>query len=115
MKSLILAAALLTGSAAIAQETPAAHPVALPHPEATDLLIQPDNSNPERDARGIVVISDPATAPVGFNQPPAVGGPLVDASQRPMPGPATESYKACSRTVTDNCVQTYERGRSPQG
>ena len=27
--------------------------------------------------------------------------------------PADASYPACSRTVTDNCVQTYERGRSP--
>ena len=42
-----------------------------------------------------------------------VGGPLVDASQRPTPQPATESYPPCSRTVTDNCVQTYERRPQP--
>ena len=73
--------------------------------------VAPSNADPEHDARGIAVISDPATVPTGFNSPPGMGGPLVDASQNAAPQPATESYPACSRTVTDNCVQTYERGR----
>ena len=79
-------------------------------------VVAPDNSAPERDARGIPVISDPAVAPPGFNQPAGMngmGGPLVDASQPPAPQPATQSYPPCSRTVTDHCVRTYERGRSP--
>ena len=73
--------------------------------------VAPSNADPEHDARGIAVISDPATVPAGFNNGPAVGGPMVDASLSATPQPATESYPACSRTVTDNCVQTYERGR----
>jgi len=108
MKFLLLAAALLSGSAAHAQST-----APVPN-DAGAQTVAPGNDNPERDARGIAVISDPATAPAGFNQAPAVGGTGADASQRPAPQPATETYRACSRTVTDNCVQTYERGRSPQ-
>ena len=73
--------------------------------------VAPSNADPEHDARGIAVISDPATVPAGFNSPPGMGGPLVDASQNAAPQPATDAYPACSRTVTDNCVQTYERGR----
>ncbi|MGQ0589318.1 MAG: hypothetical protein ACT4N8_07290 [Sphingosinicella sp.] len=106
MKSINLAAALLTSGAAIAQTTaPADQP---------GQTVAPGNSAPERDARGIPVISDPATAPPGFNEPPQVGGTGAPANARPAPQPATEDYPVCSRTVTDNCVQAYERGRSPQ-
>lgn len=76
--------------------------VASAMPAASGPVIQPGNNNPEEDARGISVISDPAFVPVGWNgvAATAVGGPVeADASHPP-----------CSRTVTDNCVQTYERG-----
>ena len=95
MKTVLFATAILFAGAAAAQTS------------------QPSNANPERDARGIPVISDPASVPAGFNAPPGMGGPMVDASSPPAPQPATEDYPACSRTVTDNCVQTYERGRRP--
>ena len=43
------------------------------------------------------------------------GGPLVDPADTAAAGePAATpdaSYPACTRTVTDNCVQTYERRR----
>jgi hypothetical protein len=110
MKSMILAAALLCGTAAVAQDAMQTDSVTVPAAEQT---VAPGNTAPERDARGIPVISDPATSPAGFNQPAGmngVGGPLVDASQPPAPQPATQDYPACSRTVTDHCVQTYERG-----
>jgi hypothetical protein len=129
MRTALFAAALLLGTAAVAQEvtddaytvppsdstttdmqdvtsapftTPSAPPIS-----STGSLVQPDNSNPEHDARGIAVISDPAMVPPGFNGTGgAVGGPL-----EPI-GP-DESYPNCSRTITDNCLQAYERGRSP--
>jgi hypothetical protein len=64
---------------------------------------QPSNANPELDARGIPVISDPAFVPPGYNGVGgAVGGPLEDGD--------SESYTACTATVTDNCIQLYERG-----
>lgn len=76
-------------------------------------VIQPSNAAPERDARGIAVISDPATVPAGWNgiAGTAMGGPLVDpATGETLSG--ADTYPACSATVTDNCLQTYERGRS---
>jgi hypothetical protein len=79
---------------------------------SSGVVVQPSNANPERDARGIAVISDPATVPAGWNGTvnTGTGGPLVD----PVSGEADgndDSYPACSRTVTDNCLQTYEVGR----
>jgi hypothetical protein len=76
-------------------------------------VVQPSNASPERDARGIAVISDAATVPAGWNglAGTAMGGPLVDpATGKTMS--SADSYPACSATVTDNCLQTYERGRA---
>lgn len=65
-------------------------------------VVQPSNANPERDARGIPVISDVAFVPPGFNGTTgAVGGPDEGSS---------ESYPACTAQRTDNCIQLYERG-----
>jgi hypothetical protein len=78
-----------------------------------DSVAAPSNSNPERDARGIAVISDPAVVPAGWNGTAgsAMGGPLLDpVTGEPVEEPR-ESYPACTATVTDNCLQTYERGR----
>jgi hypothetical protein len=86
---------------------------------STGQIAAPGNAAPEHDARRIAVISDPATVPAGYNGTPAplsgTGGPLLDpanaaASGEPAATPDA-SYPACSRTVTDNCVQAYERGR----
>ena len=115
MKSVLLATALLIGSAATAQTYSTTTTTTTTAP-ATSQTVMPSNAAPERDARGIPVISDPATAPAGFNQAPGmngVGGPMVDPSAAPAPQPSDASYPACTRTVTDNCLQTYERGRSP--
>ena len=64
-------------------------------------VVQPSNADPEHDARGIPVISDVAFVPPGFN---GIGG----AVGGPDEGTA-ESYPACTATVTDNCIQLYER------
>ena len=74
-------------------------------------VVAPSNANPERDARGIAVISDPAVVPAGWNgtMGTGVGGPLIDASTGDTT--AAESVRPCTATVTDKCVQTYERGR----
>jgi hypothetical protein len=52
--------------------------------------------------------------PAGVNAPPAVGGTGATPATAFATQPSTDNYPACSRTVTDNCVQTYERGRSPR-
>lgn len=104
MKTAIFAAALMVGGAAVAQTMTA------PVVPSGGQIVQPSNADPELDARGIPVISDPAAVPAGFNAPPGMGGPNVDPSAPPHSQPATEPYPPCTREVTDNCVQTYERG-----
>lgn len=79
---------------------------------STPQVIQPSNADPERDARGIAVISAAAIAPPGWNGVPAaaMGGPELDAVTGETIAP--DSYPACTATVTDKCLQTYEVGRN---
>lgn len=81
---------------------------------ASPAVIQPSNQDPEHDARGIAVISDPAVVPGGWNglSGSAMGGPLLDPATGEAVAAAESDYPACSSTVTDNCLQAYERGRS---
>lgn len=103
MKSALFAVALCLGGAALAQD--------MQQPQsAQGQVVAPGNTAPQRDARGIPVISDPAVAPPGFNQPPQVGGTGAPANATPAPMADNGPTPPCSRTVTDNCVQTYERG-----
>lgn len=107
MKTALFAAALLMSTAAFAQTTTP------PADSATSPVAMPDNTAPRVDNNGNTVVSDPAAVPSGFNQAPGqngVGGPYVDPSQPPAPQAATGDYPPCSRTVTDHCIQTYERG-----
>jgi hypothetical protein len=82
---------------------------------ASGQVVQPSNADPERDARGIAVISDPAVVPAGFNGTTGagtgVGGPAVDPVTGATVTGTDASHPACTATITDNCVQTYERGR----
>jgi len=80
---------------------------------ASGAIVQPSNADPEHDARGIAVISDPAVVPAGWNgvSGTAMGGPLVDPTTGETIDTTDNSYPACTATVTDNCLQTYERGR----
>lgn len=75
--------------------------------------VAPGNTSPETDARGIRVISAPAEAPAGYNQgartlPPGSAIPTVAPPTTTAAGP----LPPCTRTVTDRCTQTYERGRA---
>ena len=65
------------------------------------------------DARGIPVVSAPATAPAGANQMvtvPAGATVTVNPNQAAVftPTPASGDMPACSKAVTDRCTQTYE-------
>ena len=103
MKAIFAAAALFTAGAAIAQDSP---PTTVP----------PANTAPERDARGIPVVSDPATAPAGTNAPVPAGPVTISPNQAAAfaTQPSTGEKPPCSRTVTDNCTQTYERRARPR-
>ena len=76
------------------------------------------SGTPAKDARGVSVVSAPATAPAGANQAvtvPAGGTATINPNQASVftPTAATGDVPACSKTVTDNCKQTYEgRGGS---
>lgn len=134
MKTAAFAMALLLGGAAFAQtgdvqagstaydgdgvtapfETATAttaDTIASDMPSAAAAVVQPGNAEPERDARGIAVISAPAVVPAGWNgtAATAMGGPLLD----PATGaPAVQvHYPPCTAAVTDHCLQTYERSR----
>ena len=135
MKTVLFAAALMLGTAALAQNAPQTtndEPTATTTSTddtsvdttgtstmtttttmSTGATVAPSNAAPERDARGIPVISDPAVVPAGFNGTTGtgVGGPMVDAATGATVTGAETSHPACTRTVTDNCVQTYERPR----
>ncbi len=105
MKTMFMAATalVLTGSAlAQTYETQTTTTTTAVSP-ASGSVVQPSNANPERDARGIAVISDPAFVPAGYNGIPAtaMGGPVEGDDA---------SYPPCTATVTDNCIQLYERG-----
>ena len=114
MRIAAFAVALLMSGAAVAQTTHTGQHTGATMP-ASGALVQPSNANPERDARGIAVISDPALVPAGWNGTAgtAVGGPMVDPATGATMG-AEASHPPCTASRTDNCVQTYERGRSPQ-
>jgi hypothetical protein len=131
MKLILMAAALSIGGAAVAQTTgettdTEAATTAQPDTGTTTTTtttapmatggqtVAPGNTAPERDARGIAVVSAPATAPSGYNQPAQMvpaGTPMPAAGPAPTMG-AAGPLPPCSRTVTDHCTQTYERGRS---
>lgn len=93
MKLILFAAATTLGAAALAQ-----------------------TSAPERDARGIPVVSAPATAPAGANQTVQVpaGAQVVAAPNQSAvfsTQASAKTYPPCTKDVTDGCVQTYEGRR----
>ena len=80
--------------------------------DASAAIVEPSNADPERDARGIAVISAAAVVPAGWNGLPAgaaMGGPELDSVTGEAVAP--DRYPACTATVTDKCLQTYEVGR----
>jgi hypothetical protein len=118
MKAAAFAFAILLSGTAVAQTTDTTEQTqtgwtttATTAVPATPMVVQPSNAAPERDARGIPVISAPAIVPIGYNGTTgeAMGGPLLDPNGQPI---ADASTRACTRTVTDHCVQTYERRRA---
>lgn len=137
MKTILFAAALSVSGAALAQAASdtqpvdeeatveestttatTAPPMETPGTADTPTPVAPGNADPERDARGIPVISAAAVAPAGANEPFSVppGATVVPSSNAGAvfaTEAGSEDYPPCTRDVTDNCVQTYERGVGP--
>ena len=106
MKSALFGALLLLSGAAAAQSTMQTQDAHAGHGQT----VAPGNTAVERDARGIPVVSAPATAPAGWNQPAGSAAGVAPANQPAASMGAATDLPPCSRTVTDRCVQTYERG-----
>ena len=115
MKTILFAAALSFSGIALAQAADTTGEATEP---TTSQTVAPGNAARvalRRGARGIPVVSDPAMAPAGANEPVSVtpGATVVpnpNQSAAFASQPAAEDYPACSRTVTDKCVQAYEIG-----
>ena len=116
MKILLFAAALSIGGVAAAQSTTddsmSSTQSAQPSGQTVDDPSQA--TGPEGVTQQGTDPNGMGMAPPGTNMPvPQGAGPVVPAANQEAafaPRPATQDYPACSKTVTDNCVQTYERG-----
>ena len=95
MKSALFVAALMLGGTAIAQTQPSGETVSDPSLSTGPRGLTQQGTDPEGQA----------CAPAGFNQ-----GTTSYPTCAGTPAASTTSPPPCSRTVTDNCIQAYERG-----
>jgi hypothetical protein len=96
MKVILFAAALTLGTAALAQS---GNTVSDPSQSTGPQGITQQGTDPEGQA----------CTPPGYNQG-AGGYPPCGATGTADPAATGASPPACSKTVTDHCIQTYERG-----
>jgi len=80
---------------------------------ASSVALAQTSGSPATDARGIPVVSAPATTPAGANQMvtvPAGATVTVNPNQSAVftPTEPTGDMPACSKSATDHCTQTYE-------
>jgi hypothetical protein len=113
MKSLIFAAALSISGLAFAQTQTATEDRQTTQQPSGQTVDDPSQATgPQGVTQQGTDPNGQATTPSGMNQMPAQGtSPMMTndsnmATTQRAPG----AYPACSRTVTDSCVQTYERG-----
>ncbi len=115
MKAFLLAAtALAFSAAAIAQDAGQPTTTTTEQPSGETVDDPSQATGPEGITQQGTDPNGDATAPAGTNEPmaPGSGGMAAPGGQQDAstPRPAAAEYPACSRTVTDSCVQTYERG-----
>ena len=122
MKTILFTAALALSGAAVAQTANTQTSTQMQTDTTTiqattqsSTTMQTGTGTPERDARGIPVVSMPADAPSGANQAvtiPAGAQVTVNPNQAQVfqSRQSTEEFPPCTRERTDRCVQNYERG-----
>lgn len=121
MRTILLAAALsfsglAASSLAMAQtpDTDAASDTAVSPADSDEAASPPAGTSGDGITQQGTDPSGVAMPPPGTNQPVAVppGAVVVPTNQAApfAPKPATTEYPPCSKTVTDACIQTYERG-----
>lgn len=102
MRKLVFTAALMIGTAAVAQS---GNTVSDPSQSTGPRGITQQGTDPDGQAVAPPGTNQPVNAPPGARVVPADNQSAAFA-----PRPATAEYPPCSKTVTDGCVQTYERG-----
>jgi hypothetical protein len=102
MKKFLFAAALVAGSAAFAQS---GETVSDPSQSTGPRGITQQGTDPDGQAVAPPGTNQPVNAPPGARVIPADNQAAAFATR-----PATTEYPPCSKTVTDGCVQTYEKG-----
>ena len=119
MNTILLAAAasLAIGSAAIAQDANQTTTQSTNQPATTTEQPSGETVDDPSQATGPEGVTqqgtDPngqATAPAGTNEGVGTAQPMAGQQAAFTPRAATTEYPPCSRTVTDGCIQTYERG-----
>jgi hypothetical protein len=117
MRALIFIAALSLGGVAVAQGAQQQQPAQQePQPSGETVDDPSQATGPEGITQQGTDPDGQATAPAGTNQMPAMQAdpgmaPAATGQQSTFtPRPAAGEYPPCTRTVTDNCIQTYERG-----
>lgn len=100
MKMVLFVAAMMLGSAAVAQT---GNTVDDPSQASGPRGVTQQGTSPNGQA------CTPPGYNAGSSAYPPCGGEMAATTATGAGG--TASRPACSRTVTDNCVQTYERGR----
>jgi hypothetical protein len=110
MKSLLFAAALSFSSLALAQSASTSQSTAA-QPSGQTVNDPSQSTGPRGVTQQNTVPNGQASAPAGANQGP--GTSSGSQSEPFTPPPAAGEYPPCSRTVTDGCIQTYERGVRP--
>lgn len=114
MKIALFAAALMLGTAGVAQDTMQPTPQPTDQPSGQTVDDPSQATGPAGVTQQGTVPNGMATPPPGTNEMPmAAPAPMAMPMQSNMPAamsPPAGGYPACSRTVTDRCTQTYERG-----
>lgn len=104
MKTLLFAAALALSGAALAQTAPAGNTVDDPDQSSGPRGVTQQGTDPNGQA----------CTPAGYNANTTAyticGTDNAGTGTSTASGASTASPPPCSKTVTDGCIQTYERG-----
>lgn len=114
LKPLMIAAALGLGTAAVAQQT-TTQSTGTAQPSGQTVDDPSQSTGPQGVTQQGTDPNGQATAPAGTNMGVQGTGtgpamPMANQGAAFAPRPAAGDYPPCSRTVTDSCVQTYEKG-----
>lgn len=114
MKAILFAAALGLSTMAVAQatdETTTSDTDTTMQPSGETVDDSSQSTGPEGETQQGTDPNGTGQAPAGSNQSMDSGNMSTSGNMGNMPtGQAMTEYPPCSRTVTDRCIQTYERG-----